>query len=575
MHVRKSQNNSFDKGDTLVEVLFATATAALLIIITLVLMNRNLAQIQMSVETTFVRQAIDGQAEVLRYMRDQYMDDKGAEFSDPPANTKPTVAKLWKDLVDKDRPANRTQLSATDFGVCQPDAGGTVNAPASNKAFYINTAVSGEAEGDAVNIKDIKQYDAGNNLLKDISGASISQTYARPGQGIWIEAVNPDFGDRSNRYVDFHIRACWDPPFNGEKATLGTIVRLYYETPIEVGAPGFVTFCNDTIDNDGDGLNNSNDPGCHSDGNAGNAASYVASDNNERDPPLINLFSNTSQPIYYPPGPNNALIQWNNPGGTAVSCTSPNFPAAKNPPSPSGGSFNTGTLTSDTTYSITCFNSSSDSSTNTLLINVEPAPACMDGSDNDGDGLIDLSDPGCTTALDDDEYNYIPPPRDALYRCYQYYNGGGNYTQMTNHLYMAYQGGVGYGCYPGVNAFDPQVNYEGIQGYVPRGTNPGAIPIYGGFNITAYDSFYTSDYSEYVGAHNAGWNMASGFQFYAYPYPCTVAGTTPLYRWWSSFVGNHVYTTGTENPNNYAGADGGGTFAYEGITACIFSGTNP
>src|SRR4029079_4702183 len=32
-------------------------------------------------------------------------------------------------------------------------------------------------------------------------------------------------------------------------------------------------------------------------------------------------------------------------------------------------------------------------------------PACSDLGDNDGDGLIDLSDPGCSGPLDTDEYN--------------------------------------------------------------------------------------------------------------------------------------------------------------------------
>ncbi len=34
-----------------------------------------------------------------------------------------------------------------------------------------------------------------------------------------------------------------------------------------------------------------------------------------------------------------------------------------------------------------------------------PATACSDGVDNDGDGLTDLADPGCSDASDDDEYN--------------------------------------------------------------------------------------------------------------------------------------------------------------------------
>jgi len=41
--------------------------------------------------------------------------------------------------------------------------------------------------------------------------------------------------------------------------------------------------CSDGIDNDGDGLVDCDDPGCHSDGDAGNAASCVPADSQERD----------------------------------------------------------------------------------------------------------------------------------------------------------------------------------------------------------------------------------------------------------------------------------------------------
>jgi hypothetical protein len=196
------------QGDTIVEVLFATATAALLIVVTLVIMNRNLAQIQIGVETTFVRQAIDSQAEVLSYMRDQYNDNPSATTGIP---------KLWKDMVS----GAYTQTQATPFGVCQPGDNGSETGEAAGKAFFIKPNPTTEAEGGAVDINNI----ALSNSL------ALSQTYAQPGQGLWIESVNPNFGASTIRYVDFHIRACWDPPFNGPKATLGTIVRLYYETP--------------------------------------------------------------------------------------------------------------------------------------------------------------------------------------------------------------------------------------------------------------------------------------------------------------------------------------------------------
>src|SRR3989344_8109038 len=40
-----------------------------------------------------------------------------------------------------------------------------------------------------------------------------------------------------------------------------------------------------------------------------------------------------------------------------------------------------------------------------------PPPAqCADGIDNDGDSLIDLADPGCTSSTDNDETDPVPPP---------------------------------------------------------------------------------------------------------------------------------------------------------------------
>ena len=40
-----------------------------------------------------------------------------------------------------------------------------------------------------------------------------------------------------------------------------------------------------------------------------------------------------------------------------------------------------------------------------LFATAGPKQECRDGNDNDGDGLIDLSDPGCTNKFDNDETN--------------------------------------------------------------------------------------------------------------------------------------------------------------------------
>lgn len=41
---------------------------------------------------------------------------------------------------------------------------------------------------------------------------------------------------------------------------------------------------------------------------------------------------------------------------------------------------------------------------------VPPPPQCVDGIDNDGDGLVDSADPGCSSLTDNDETNAAPTP---------------------------------------------------------------------------------------------------------------------------------------------------------------------
>ncbi|HEX4362980.1 MAG TPA: LPXTG cell wall anchor domain-containing protein [Solirubrobacteraceae bacterium] len=95
--------------------------------------------------------------------------------------------------------------------------------------------------------------------------------------------------------------------------------------------------CADGIDNDQDGLIDAADPGCHTDGNAANSASYDATDNDEADTTRATTGS----------GSGNGNGNGNNGSGN-------------------GNGKNSGVQ-------------------------------CADGVDNDGDGLIDNKDPGCHT----------------------------------------------------------------------------------------------------------------------------------------------------------------------------------
>lgn len=52
----------------------------------------------------------------------------------------------------------------------------------------------------------------------------------------------------------------------------------------------------------------------------------------------------------------------------------------------------------------------------TPLAQAQGKPACNDGTDNDGDGLVDIDDPGCASKSDRDESNAAPAPacRDSI-----------------------------------------------------------------------------------------------------------------------------------------------------------------
>jgi hypothetical protein len=63
-------------------------------------------------------------------------------------------------------------------------------------------------------------------------------------------------------------------------------VRLGHAQVSGVGC-GAPTQCSDTQDNDGDGVIDADDPGCHSDGDAGNPDSYDPADDSEADGPAV------------------------------------------------------------------------------------------------------------------------------------------------------------------------------------------------------------------------------------------------------------------------------------------------
>lgn len=180
------------RGDTIIEVLFATTIFSLIAVGALSIMNQGTAMAQRALEINLVRAQIDAQADALRLLNHAYIADIGKNGA---------ATGRWNNLV-----VSNTVSEATPFDESVSD--GRCITPAS--AFALN----------------IERLDAPNPLVPIIPEAG---TYAKvrydlpvpAAEGLWVQAVHAD------GHYDFHIRACWQSPGAVQPITIGTIVRLY------------------------------------------------------------------------------------------------------------------------------------------------------------------------------------------------------------------------------------------------------------------------------------------------------------------------------------------------------------
>ena len=204
MSLIKRQKNH---GDTLVEVLFATAVFSLVAVGCLSIMNQGTATAQRALEITLVRNEIDAQAEALRFMNASYI----SKYPDIPTGS---IAEQWQTM--------KAAIGSTDSTTDAADLSGTCTPP--NGTFIINARKASYRQ--PVGLERPVHAVSFSKVVYDISDNITSV------EGIWIEAVKPNIpignGSQNNAdYIDFHIRACWDGPGQSGPVTLGTIVRLY------------------------------------------------------------------------------------------------------------------------------------------------------------------------------------------------------------------------------------------------------------------------------------------------------------------------------------------------------------
>ncbi len=179
--------------------------------------------------------------------------------------------------------------------------------------------------------------------------------------------------------------------------------------------------CSDGIDNDGDGLIDENDPGCHTDGNKNNPGSYDPEDNDETDP--VNTTAQCKDGIDndgdgktdFPADP--GCIDENDNDET-------DEPAEE--PQCKDGIDNDGDGKVDFPADPGC----TDELDNDETDESAEEPQCKDGIDNDRDGKVDMQDPGCASQEDDDESNNDTPQPNPV----PYTNNYTNIKIKTAHI---------------------------------------------------------------------------------------------------------------------------------------------
>jgi len=196
---------SSQAGDTIIEVILAFTVFSMIAVGAIAIMNRGTATAEQALETTLVRQQIDNQAAILRYLHQSYMAD--------PTNSGGAPA-VFKTLIDDSMPngyLSNDKPSSFGDNLC------LTKIPGVNPfALQANGTLVPKA-----------------NLLpmSNAAAPAFSQQSGANAYGLWIEAVKGEGAAGQPSFADFHIRACWYSTTDDVARTLGTIVRLYYVIP--------------------------------------------------------------------------------------------------------------------------------------------------------------------------------------------------------------------------------------------------------------------------------------------------------------------------------------------------------
>ena len=195
-------------GDTIVEMVMAFAIFSFAVIVTMSLMNKGIALSQQSLEVSQVRQQMDSQAELVRYIHD-------------------TRNAAWTALVGTDAtPGNGDDRITTNImpltGATCPTLATFVSA--AYRPFFItpNPSAPGTFTISSLNATS---YTPASTYAKVVYPTTTAPTPAS--QGVWLQIALAEDQNGTLPAYDVYVHGCWATAGQTLPMTLGTIVRLY------------------------------------------------------------------------------------------------------------------------------------------------------------------------------------------------------------------------------------------------------------------------------------------------------------------------------------------------------------
>jgi len=214
------------RGDTIIEVLFAVTVFSLVAVAGLSLMNQGTAMAQRSLEIGLVRDQMDAQADALRYVHNAYIANIGEAGA--------TTTTVWHEVARDHavRQAQNFDSTVVDLKCRLPQSSDPSSPDSDGEPYAIDTRkLDGTGGSPALSLNQLDNVDntvtySKVHYYEEDNYKKQPLSPAKP-EGLWVQPVYSAGSDGTPGYYDFHIRACWLTPGQATPVTLGTIVRLY------------------------------------------------------------------------------------------------------------------------------------------------------------------------------------------------------------------------------------------------------------------------------------------------------------------------------------------------------------